>query len=431
MEAHSTITDLPRRGLAGRWSMAAAGRPLFRIRDWRDHFETADMRKYRRLYSVSFPNKHDGKGFARLCARPDRLALFGAFVLTCQLASKAPVRGFLCDEDGPWGPDELAEQCRMMGDEAVFARVLEELGSDRIDWIERATVADLWAAEEAAAAEKDREIAGKSPGRGGSTGRTRENAGKSPGRQEPTGRTPEIPGKSPGSATIPGDSPSHDAIPEDSTLRIGLDRIGSDRTVPPAVPLPGDKSGSPSVPSETTQLPQKKEGGAVASGQRSEVRSQKNEGAGDYMALVEEATARLCAIWGRNASRMGAEARKHLYDWAEGGLLPLPEADWLALRAYYTPLPRPGEQDEKNRRQSAEKMAEHLGAEVDAARRFLGAGVRTAPAGAPAGWQEAAAELGIAASDWETLLPAGKAQIRQFLAVRAGRAEKKEGGAGA
>ena len=54
----------------------------------------------------------------------------------------------------------------------------------------------------------------------------------------------------------------------------------------------------------------------------------------------------------------------------------MPEEDWQALTAYYTPAPQRGERDERARRQTAETLAEKLGAEIGAARQ-ASAGART------------------------------------------------------
>lgn len=386
-----------RHGVAEKWTAKKAALPLFRVRDWETHFESADMVKYKRLYSVRFPNKHDGKSYAWLCGRPDPLALFGAFVLVCQLASRAPVRGYLCDEDGPWTAREMALMARMTAHADHFQRVLDELSGEEIDWLERATLEEL-------AEEQERQ------GERRSTGTKKETVRKPPGMGG-------MPGKSTGKRPIPADSPSHDAIPGQNGTRPeeaggNPDRIGLDRTVPPSVPLTGDQRAPADASLSTPTLLEKKEKGGAP---------------GDRDGVVAAAAVRLAGIFDRKAGGLGAEARRHLWRWAEQGLLPLEEADWLALKRYYTPLPRPGETDERRRRQHAETLAEHLGAEVDAARRFLGAGVRTVPAAEPDGWREAAAALGMEAADWDSMLPQGKAAIRRHLA----QAQKKEGGAAA
>jgi len=84
-------------------------KPLYRIRDWDKHFEVAKTRNRRncRFSWVPIPNKHDGKGYRRLMRHPQGPAIYCAWVLMVQVASKCPERGVLADEDGPLGPEEL------------------------------------------------------------------------------------------------------------------------------------------------------------------------------------------------------------------------------------------------------------------------------------------------------------------------------------
>ena len=73
----------------------------YRVRDWDQHFENSRSRDYKKLDWVPLPNKHDGKGYRRLIALENGPALFAAWVLIVQVASKCPQRGVLADEDGP------------------------------------------------------------------------------------------------------------------------------------------------------------------------------------------------------------------------------------------------------------------------------------------------------------------------------------------
>ena len=68
---------------------------LYRIRDWPHLFENNRTRELKKLDWIPVPNKHDGDGFTDLISRPNGPALFGAWILILQLASKCDPRGTL------------------------------------------------------------------------------------------------------------------------------------------------------------------------------------------------------------------------------------------------------------------------------------------------------------------------------------------------
>lgn len=109
---------------------------VFIIKNWEAHFEVAQASRVNRWSWVPLPVKHDGRGYRRLLAQDDGTALYGAWVLTIQVAAKCPVRGFLADIDGPLTAEDLA--LKTSGREAVFERMLELTTSERIGWIIRA-----------------------------------------------------------------------------------------------------------------------------------------------------------------------------------------------------------------------------------------------------------------------------------------------------
>ncbi|NQV29234.1 MAG: hypothetical protein HQ518_33180 [Rhodopirellula sp.] len=106
----------------------------FRIRRWDELFENAQSRKTGRLSWVPVPNKHDGKSYRRLMALPNGPAIYGAWILTLQVASKCPERGVLADADGPLTAEDLAVKTDCP--EALFDEVFAELMSEKIPWLE-------------------------------------------------------------------------------------------------------------------------------------------------------------------------------------------------------------------------------------------------------------------------------------------------------
>ncbi len=108
--------------------------PLYRIKNWSEHFETAESRKLKRTTWVSVKNKHDGKGYRRLVQNPQRTEIFCAWMLILQVASKMPDRGVLIDEDGPLTTDDLAVMTGFP--EALFALAIPALIDRKIGWME-------------------------------------------------------------------------------------------------------------------------------------------------------------------------------------------------------------------------------------------------------------------------------------------------------
>jgi hypothetical protein len=359
---HDSEAELAK--LIPRWAVPKQGRPLYHVRDWSAHFESSGTKKYRRLYSVTIPNKHEGKGYSRLTRLDEPLALFGAFILIVELASKAPARGYLCDEDGPWTPEEMAELTRMP--EVPFVRALSELTTERIDWLE---IVD-WARTG-----RKPEIPSKSPTPAplpGEAGRSREILGdsptiplilgESPSGPPPAGSKPEKPGESPSSETILGENGRSREI-----CRVGLDRTGSERTGS-EVPLSSPSGGTEvrSAPSETTAQPEKKEGGPgrveiVSAGDPAKVARLAAIEAN--RALVEEARKFICELMGRESGHLGDLSMRYLWTLAEAGALPLPALQANALRKMCAARKKGAGDDlrlKKGWLQSAAALAEHF-----------------------------------------------------------------------
>lgn len=106
---------------------------MYVIRDWNEHFEISESRKYKNLSWVALPNKHDGKSYRRLVRLEDGAAIFGVWIAIVQVASKCPERGVLADADGPLTPEDISDKTGMS--ESLVVRALEVLSSERIKWI--------------------------------------------------------------------------------------------------------------------------------------------------------------------------------------------------------------------------------------------------------------------------------------------------------
>jgi hypothetical protein len=114
--------------------MTAMNKPLYRIRRYADYFETYESRRLKDQTWVAVPNKHDGKSFRRLSRLENAAAIYGAWQLILQIASKMPVRGTLCDDDGPLSAADMEDKTGFP--EQDFQEALALLCSERIGWIE-------------------------------------------------------------------------------------------------------------------------------------------------------------------------------------------------------------------------------------------------------------------------------------------------------
>jgi hypothetical protein len=108
---------------------------LYSVRNWDAQYENNITRKIKSLNWVATPNKHDGRGFRRLMRMRDGVALYGAWHLILQVASKMPQRGVLKDTDGPLSAADIADKTGATTE--VIARALEACASSEVGWLHR------------------------------------------------------------------------------------------------------------------------------------------------------------------------------------------------------------------------------------------------------------------------------------------------------
>jgi hypothetical protein len=324
-------------------------RPLFVVVDWPLHFETYESARLVKACAwVAMPNKHDGKSYRRLTREKDGLALYGAWSLIVQIASKCPVRGTLADLDGPLSAEDLEDKTGLPA--RGFERLLEFAATDRIGWLRKITdgeeIADLL-----------------QPIRNAKTPRARKRADGSADQQESpripadSSRSPQAPAdsyESPQSADAPADSrrSPHDAAPHVRARadRTRPDSTGIDHTHLAALPL------------------------ASASSALSEV--------ADF----------ILGIFGKKRNRLSSDAEHELSRFAAD--LPLKPGQRALLEWFYR-LPKDPQDFILTRRcNSADALAKSLFAQLDIAERYAsdsGADVGTEKKSAPPeppGWRE-------------------------------------------
>jgi hypothetical protein len=372
-KAHDPEEELRR--LIAQWPDAAFTRPLFRVRDWMAHFENSGTRKLDRLRFVLVPNKHDGKGYARLAARPEPEQLFCSFVLLLEIASKAPARGYLCDEEGPFTADDCAVMTRMPA--RGFERAFDELAGAAIGWLDKFEARDR---------SEILPLFDSKPG-------------DSPTSDPPSGRKREKVGE---------------FLPE---LK-GREGNG----IPPIAPQGGQSAGgladSTIVPSEPASISEKKENGGAA--------AKRSAGAGTF-AVIEETERKICELFGRK--QLGGGYRGFVAAVSES--LPLQSEVWTWLRAMIAARKAAGASAEDYRLRhgwlvTADKLAENLLSAVDVARDWWSeiGGASAGPkkkggAPAPCGWQTRLQQLYPQAdvpADFDELPPEVQAELRKEAA---------------
>lgn len=112
----------------------------YSIPNW-DSFENNRTRQLERMAWVPIPNKHDSEGFLTVVSQPNGMALYAAWILIVQLASKCPTRGVLVRNNGqPHDAESMALVTRC--DVEVFRAAIPLLQS--VGWLtEHRQVSDV------------------------------------------------------------------------------------------------------------------------------------------------------------------------------------------------------------------------------------------------------------------------------------------------
>lgn len=104
----------------------------YQITKWAERFENNRTRGMKNMAWVPLPNHHDGYSFAELMGHDQGTAIYGAWVLILQVASKCSERGVLVRDNGaPHDAGTLA--CVTRGDKTVFEIALKELV--KVGWL--------------------------------------------------------------------------------------------------------------------------------------------------------------------------------------------------------------------------------------------------------------------------------------------------------
>lgn len=291
-------------------------RPLYVIANWDLLYETYESARLARGCAwVAMPNKHDGRGYRRLIREKDGAALYGAWALIVQVASKCPVRGILADLDGPLDPLDLEDKT---GIEAkVYTRTLSLVTSERIGWVRAVSEPGEITALLAEVTARRTHGTRKRP-------QTPAGSGHSPAGLQ---STPAGCGQNGDSAGTPADSREspHDNAPR---VRALADRTGPDRTGP------------------DTQ-----------SGVR-----------GDALDALSKTSTLCLGILGKKRTRLGQDAEQSLAHHAAD--LPLSAEREAVLRWFYALPHDPNDIDLRGRYRDADGLAKNLFKAVERAEAY-------------------------------------------------------------
>jgi len=120
---------------------------IYRIKRWNAVFENNRSRELKNTHWVAMPNSHDTLGYLTLVALPNGAALYGAWCVLVQIASRCKPRGTLVqDGSRPHTARTLALKSRLP--QELFEELFEVLRLPDIEWIEALT--DETAAQEGA-----------------------------------------------------------------------------------------------------------------------------------------------------------------------------------------------------------------------------------------------------------------------------------------
>jgi hypothetical protein len=312
---------------------------------------------------VAIPNKHDGKSYRRVTRGEDGAALYGAWCLIVQVASKCPVRGFLADHDGPLDAIDLSDKTCIP--ESIFQRALEILTSPAIGWLSRSEDP----AELASLMEKIRGAGDK--------------------------RARKPPADSRSSAEISRTAPaSSSGNPADSRESSGLPAETS--PFPASSDHPADSPGIPAIASGTYDPHAHALANITGQDRTGHHTPPGSERVRASRADLEATEHFLTSLFSseKKARRLSSSGQHWLSHWAES--LPLSVGQRAMLEWFYRLPADPSDFALKIRKTTAEKLAEELFAEIDRAEAYAEktpggsahTGTRPPAHPEPAGWRE-------------------------------------------
>lgn len=114
---------------------------LYKIRDWSELFENNRTRDMKAMAWIPVPNKHDGYGYTTVVGRKNGAAIYGAWMVILQVASKCEPRGTLLRS--PQQPHDAASISRMTRIPEPDIQNALDICSEETQWLEVTEVAQI------------------------------------------------------------------------------------------------------------------------------------------------------------------------------------------------------------------------------------------------------------------------------------------------
>ena len=105
---------------------------MYRIRDWNEHFENSQSRRYSKLSWVPLPNKR-GFGYTQLLKQKNGEAMFGCWCAIIETASTCQVRGELRSADHWFTAGDISD---LTGFSKKTVEETLTFCSNSLDWID-------------------------------------------------------------------------------------------------------------------------------------------------------------------------------------------------------------------------------------------------------------------------------------------------------
>jgi len=114
---------------------------LYKIRDWSELFENNRTRDMKAMAWIPVPNNHDGYGYTTVVGRKNGAAIYGAWMVILQVASKCEPRGTLLRS--PQQPHDAASISRMTRIPEQDIQNALDICSEETQWLEVTEVVQI------------------------------------------------------------------------------------------------------------------------------------------------------------------------------------------------------------------------------------------------------------------------------------------------
>jgi len=110
-------------------------KPVYRVKDWEEHFENNRTKAMKEMRWIPVPNTHDGDGYTSLIDHENGASYLGCWLAILQVASKCHPRGTLLrDNAKPHDSASISRITRLP--KVIIEETIERLCSDDVSWLQ-------------------------------------------------------------------------------------------------------------------------------------------------------------------------------------------------------------------------------------------------------------------------------------------------------